>query len=146
MKIYEGKIKPHINLVYPFEVSNQKKLENHIKNSIKDIFAFNLIMGGLQKSAKEYYLYLLVKKGKEEVMNLYKRLNSGILSSFKNLDMPEYIPHITLGVFNSEKEINKAYRNPKLRRIKFTQKIKQIDLVTFEKDNSQKSIKSFKLK
>ena len=146
MKNYKNKPKTHITLVYPFKVSNQKKLEEHIKKSINQTLQFILMMKGLQKSTKEYYLYLLVKKGKEEIMDLYKKLNSGILSNFKNLDMPKYIPHVTLNVFKSKKEIDEAYNNPDLKNIKFMQRINKIDLITLKEDSSLGKIKSFKLK
>lgn len=140
------KYKPHITLVYPFEDIDQKKLNEHIKKSIKNIHPFRIVLRGLQKSAKEYYLYLLVKNGKSKVMKLYRNLNSGLLKGFKNKDMPRYTPHITLGVFKTKKELDLALKQEKARRKEYIVKINSIQLSTLNKNNSIKSIKNFKLK
>ena len=139
------KFKPHITLVYNFEIDNQKQLNKYIIDSIKNIKPFELTLQGLKKSAKEYYLYLLVKKGRKQVKQLYKNLNSDILKNFKNKDMPVYIPHITLGVFNSKREIDNAVKDIQLINPKLEMKVSSIQLLTLNRDDLIKSIKRFKL-
>lgn len=139
------KFKPHITLVYPFEVESQIKLYQHIKNSINKIKPFKLSLRGLKKSAKEYYLYLLVDEGKNKLMELYKQLNSGLLKKFKNKNMLKYIPHLSLGVFKTESDINKAIREIEPEKLYFETKISSIQLLTLNKFNSIKHIKNFKL-
>ena len=141
-----NKIKPHLTLVYPFEVSNQEKLKEHINNSIKEIKPFKLVLNGLQKSAKEYYLYLLVDEGKKEIIKLYKNLNSGILSEFKNKDMPTYIPHLTLDVFKTEEEINKAIKDIEEKDLRFEVIVKSIQLLTLNNDLTINKKEDFKLR
>jgi 2'-5' RNA ligase len=140
------KFKPHISLVYTFEVNNQEELKTHIKNSIKNIKPFELTLQGLRKSAKDYYLYLLVKKGRKQITQLYKNLNSGILKNFKNKDMPVYIPHISLGVFNSKKEIDESIKKIRKENPRIEMKASFVQLLTLNKDNSIKLVKRFKLK
>ena len=137
------KFKPHITLVYPFEIKNKKQLNEHIQKSVK-IKQFKLSLEKLKKSAKEYYLYLLVKKGKKKIVKLYKKLNSGILKGFKNKDMPKFIPHITIGIFKTKKEIDKAIKE--IKDVKFETKIEHINLLNLDKNNKIKSIKKFRLK
>ena len=139
------KIKPHITLVYPFEDFNQQDLIKHIENSIEGIKPFQITLKGLKKSAKDYYLYLLVSKGKNKIIKLHKKLNSGILKYVKNKDMPRYIPHITLGVFKSKKEINSAMKNSLLKNQEYSTKVNSIQLLTLNKNNPIKSIKNFRL-
>jgi len=139
------KFKPHITLVYDFKINNQKQLNEHIKNSIKGIKQFKLSLESLKKSTKGYYLYLLVKKGKKEIIKLYKKLNSRILKGFKNKDMPKFVPHITIGLFETKKEINRAIKEIKKENIKFKTKINYIDLLNLDKNDKIKSIKRFKL-
>ena len=139
-----SKFKPHITLVHPFEVSSQDLLASHIKNSIDGTRSFNLTLNGLKESAKEFYLYLLVDEGKSDIIKLYQRLNSGILSRFKNKDMPVYIPHLTLGVFKSKEEMEEAIKQIKTP-LKFKMKIKSIELITLNKDFSINKSKYFKL-
>jgi len=141
-----GRFKPHLTLVYTFEDISQKQLNEHIKNSIKNIKPFEITLEGLKKSAKEYYLYLLVKKGKGEIVQLYKTLNTGILKYFKNKDMPRYIPHISLGVFKTKKQIDRAIKEIEKEDLKINYFINEIQLLTLKKDYSIKNIKRFKLK
>jgi len=140
-----GKIKSHISLVYPFEVDDGE-LREHINNIINNFGKFEIILRGFEKSAKEYYLYLLIDKGNEKIIELYKKFNSGILSGFKNKDMPVYIPHVTLGVFNSEEEINKAVQELEKQKIKIKFFVDKINLLTLNGDFSINKQEDFQLK
>ena len=139
------KYRPHITLVYPFEINNQKLLAKHIKDSVKNIKPFTLVMKGLKKSAKDHYLYLLVKSGKKEIMRLYKHLNSGILKGFENKEMPAYIPHLTIGKFEKKKELDETIKNLKKKNIMHKEKIKSVQLMMLNKDNSLRKVKQFRL-
>jgi len=99
-------IKPHLTLVYPF--TTKKNKISRIKKFIKNQESFDVIFGGFSKSKKEYYLYFDILKNKRKILGLHKRLYKILGMSFNNPDMPKYIPHISLGIFNSEREINKA--------------------------------------
>jgi len=139
------KFKPHINLVYPFEINSQKKLYEHINKSIKEIKPFKLALKGLKKSSKEFYLYLLADEGNAEIIKLYGNLNSGLLKDFKNKSMPKYTPHLTIGVFKTKKEIDCAMKELKGNKIKYKIEIKSVQLVTLNKDNMICKIKNFVL-
>jgi len=140
------KYRSHISLVYNFNISNQRELFVHIQKSIKGIKPFNIKLKGLGKSAKEYYLYLLINKNKSIIMKLYKKLNLGLLSGFENKNLPKYIPHVTLGIFNSRKDIDEASNSLEKDRLGVNMVISKISLLTLNPDNSIKSIKNFKLK
>ena len=51
-----NKYKPHITLVYTFEVKDQEKLYEHIKKATKDFKQINLKLKGLQKSKHQRVL------------------------------------------------------------------------------------------
>ena len=121
---------PHITLVYPFEVENQKKLKEHINESLKDIKPFKIRLRGLKKSTRGHYIYLLVDKGKEKIIELYEKLNTGILKDFKNPDMKKYEPHLSLAVFHSEEKREKAMKEISKINPVFETKIKSIQLLT----------------
>ncbi len=140
------KLKPHISLVYPFKDINQEKLYEHIQNSIKSIKPFKINLKGLKKSAKEYYLYLLVDKGTSNILRLYKSLNKDLLKDFKNKDMPRYIPHLSLGIFRNKKDIDRVINKLKKEKLKAEYIINEIYLLNLNKDLRIKSIKKFKLK
>lgn len=140
------KRKPHITLVYPFEIKNQKDLEKHIKKSIENIKPFKITLKGFRKSKKEYYLALAIDQGKSQIMEIYRNLNSGILKNFKNPKIPRYIPHMTLEKFKSKKERDKVIKDLKSQNIELSAKINLIQLITVRKDESIKSTKNFNLK
>ncbi|MFA5174472.1 MAG: 2'-5' RNA ligase family protein [Candidatus Pacearchaeota archaeon] len=143
---YYKEFKPHITLVYPFKVANQKKVCEHIINSIKNFKSFKIELKGLKRSAKEYYLYLVINKGKNNIVKLYKKLNSGILKGFENKKMPRYIPHVTLGSFSSKSKMEEAIKIIKKKDIKINADISKIHLLTFKKGAEIEKIKGFKLK
>lgn len=138
------KFKAHITLAFPFENINQKQLKEHIKNALSGIKPFKLTLQGIKKSPKEYYLYLLVKEGKKEIFKIHKRLYSKLLTKYLRKDIP-YTPHITLGIFKTKKEIDKAVKKLQKKKLKFQTKINLIYLLNLEKDLSLKSFKKFKL-
>jgi 2'-5' RNA ligase len=139
------KYKPHITLVYPFEVESQHELKKHIQKSLENFKPINLRLKGLKKSKKGYYLYLLIDKGKEEIIQIYKKLNSGLLKDFKNKDMPTYIPHLSLGVFKNKKEIDNAIKEVSKLNLSFNYKINSIQLLNLNKDHSLGKVTNFKL-
>jgi 2'-5' RNA ligase len=139
------KIIPHITLVYPFENVNQENLIKHIKKQLKNTKKFKITLRGFGKSAKEYYLYLLVKKGNTNLITLYKKLNSGLLKNFKKKDMPRYIPHISLGNFKTAQEINKVLLKLKNNPLKIDYLVEKITLLTLN-THKIKSKKEFRLK
>ena len=140
------KRKPHLTLVYPFEIKNQKDLEKHIKKSIENIKPFKITLKGLQKSKKGHYLSLTIDKGKSQIMEMYRNLNSKILKNFKHPKIPRYAPHVTLGKFKSKKEIDMVVKDLKAQNLEFSTKINSIQLITVRKDESIKSTKNFNLK
>ena len=143
---YYKKFKLHISLVYPFQNVPKKQLYEHIRKSLKKIKPFKLTLKGLKKSAKEYYLYLLVNKGKSELKEAYKNLHSKLLTKSKNKNMPKYIPHITLGVFKTKKDIDNAIKKIKNQNLILKTKVNEISLLILDKNDKIKSIKKFKLK
>jgi len=139
------KYSPHITLASPFENINQNRLKEHIKDSIKNIKVFKLELQSLRKSPKEFYLYLLIKKGNDKIVKIHKNLYSKLLGKWLRRDIP-YIPHVTLGVFKTKEQIDSAIKELREQKIEIKVTIDFICLLTLKKDYSIKSIKRFKLK
>ncbi|HOI18657.1 MAG TPA: 2'-5' RNA ligase family protein [Candidatus Woesearchaeota archaeon] len=139
------KFEPHITLVYPFEFEDQDKLKEHISELLKDFEPFEISLEGLQKSEKGFYLYLLVNKGKEKIVSLHEKLNGGILDDFRNPDMPKYIAHLSICVFENEEQREKAIDEISKINIKFEMKINSIQLLTIDENHSLKSKEEFYL-
>lgn len=105
-KYHPKKVPAHITLIYPTKI-NKQELFNHVAKQLKDKLPITITLEGLDRSAKEHYLYLRIFD-EEKIMELHDALKSGILKDAKNEDMPTYIPHISLGVFESNEELEKA--------------------------------------
>ncbi|MFX1569594.1 MAG: 2'-5' RNA ligase family protein [Promethearchaeota archaeon] len=92
-------IKPHITLIFPIDNTSlsRNSLLEHIKSVINNWGSFNIELGGLTKSW-DHWLFLLVKEGKKEIIELHEDLYQGILLPYFRNDL-EYIPHITIGRF-----------------------------------------------
>ncbi|GAB6421951.1 2'-5' RNA ligase family protein [Bacillus luti] len=91
-----GLIPPHITIVFPFKsnVSNDE-LKSHILNLSKEVGKIEIEFADRITSVGNY-LFLEVKKGKEQIEELHDILYTGALLQFLNEDIP-YIPHVTVG-------------------------------------------------
>ena len=89
-------IAPHITIVFPFE-SNMStiKLKEHFNEALEGIKKFNVQLKGITGDFRDGYLFLNVKKGNDQVIELHDRLYSGILQSFLYKKIT-YCPHLTL--------------------------------------------------
>jgi len=92
-------IKPHITLIFPIDNTSisRKSLSEHIKSVVNNWESFNIELSGL-KISWDHWLFLLVKEGKKEIIELHDELYQGILSPHLRSDL-EYIPHISIGRF-----------------------------------------------
>jgi 2'-5' RNA ligase len=137
------KVKTHITLVYPFEVSNQTELIKHLEYCLEGIGKFEIVLEKFRKSKN--YLVLDVGKNKGVLLNLYKKLNSGILTGFENKDISIYLPHITMGVFDSHESLMNTINELRIRGSNFRVMVDKISLLTLNGDGSAKSEQIFKL-
>ncbi len=66
-------------------------------------------MQGIGKISEIYgnYLFLLVKEGIENLVDIHDRLYSGIFNEYK-FDTP-YSPHMTIGKLETEQSMNNAF-------------------------------------
>jgi len=90
-------IPPHITIVSPVSGISENQLEEHVDNVIKDLSYFSIRLTTLTKTIDDN-LFLRVKKGNDEIVNLHDKLYSGILAPYVPTDFP-FVPHVTLGDF-----------------------------------------------
>ena len=103
-------VRPHITLVFPFHSDiADAELGSHIENAISGIRPFSLQLAGTfkQEDAFGNYLFLDVKEGKKQLIQLHDRLYSRALSSFSP-EIP-YSPHMTLGNLENRNALHAAY-------------------------------------
>ena len=100
-------IRPHITIVFPFESDiSTKELKNHIEDSLKGIGSFKLKLKGITGTS-DNYLFLNVKKGNDEIIEMHDKLYSGILEKYL-YNRISYIPHITVGKLNDNELFENA--------------------------------------
>lgn len=136
-------VKTHVTLVYPFEVKNQVELKEHIEYCLQGINSFEIVFEKVRKSGK--YLVLDVGKNRDKLMNLHEKLNSGMLRGFENKEVSIYLPHITLGRFDSHEDMMKVINELRERGSNFRIMVDKISLLALNEDGSMKSKEDFNL-
>ncbi len=102
------KVRPHVTLVFPFESSySSHEINAILKRGLRDISAFNVTVQGL--SAAGVWLSLDIVEGIQELAQIHKTLYENEFSDFKPLWLHEYVPHITVGQFNTHEELLKVF-------------------------------------
>lgn len=106
-------VAPHITLVFPFESRiSRQDIEKHVAKVIGDMQCFMLKLHGIKRMYGEnYYLMLGVLEGMENIHELHERLYTGILRQFKPNWPGGFMPHMTIGQFESRDELNEAYND-----------------------------------
>ncbi|MBU3188522.1 2'-5' RNA ligase family protein [Clostridium bowmanii] len=103
-----GHVKPHITLVFPFDSEIEtKELKEHLSTVLSKITSFEVILSGVTPTnAFGRYLFLNIQKGGNEIVELHKKLYTGILQSYypKWLKSKVFLPHMTLGNFDNDKD------------------------------------------
>ncbi|WP_055668653.1 2'-5' RNA ligase family protein [Desnuesiella massiliensis] len=105
-------VRPHITLVFPFD-SNIKtdELKEHISSVLAEINPFEITLKGITPmNSFRKYLFLNIQKGNDEIVELHKRLYTGILQDYypKWLKGKTFLPHMTVGSLHNEEEFEKA--------------------------------------
>ncbi|MBU3130698.1 2'-5' RNA ligase family protein [Clostridium tagluense] len=94
-------VRPHITLVFPFESEiDTNKLKEHIETMLLDVKAFHINLNEITASTVAgNYLFLNIKEGNAQIVEIHKRLNKGILKEFypQWLKEIDFLPHMTVG-------------------------------------------------
>ena len=90
-------IAPHITLVFPFESDlSTQEIGEHVRRAIKGVNRFPIRLGGFTGDQPDGYLFLKVKQGNDNIIDLHDRLYSGALEPFLFRKIL-YCPHLTVG-------------------------------------------------
>ncbi len=101
-------IAPHITLMFPFESElSTEELREHMIQAIQGVKRFPVQLGGITGDYREGYLFLNVKRGNDEIIDLHDRLYSGALESFLYRKVT-YCPHVTVGRLEQQTEFDQA--------------------------------------
>jgi 2'-5' RNA ligase len=95
------RIPAHITLVFPFESAmSNLELETHLRELVAHSQPFSVVFRGITAHANEY-LFLNVRRGNDEVMQLHDVLYSGALA-MHHVRRHTFVPHVTVGRVRSE--------------------------------------------
>lgn len=98
-----AKFDPHITILFPVpDTIGEAKIKKHISKIVESCRPFPIHINGLTKSW-DHWLFLTLKDGNSQIIELYHQLYSGVLSEYKRTDIA-YIPHIGLGLFTRKNE------------------------------------------
>ena len=128
-------VRPHITLVFPFEneMSNEAIEEILIKR-LFDVKPFEIVLNGISLQVDKYgnSLLLDVQKGAEDICYIHEVFCK---NEFKQFDSDiRYKPHITIGKFQTEKELNNAYNDLKNLDESFTTIVNKISVEVIGKN------------
>lgn len=110
-------VKPHVTLVFPFDSDIAAgDLKEHISSVVSGTSSFELVLNGITPvHSGGKYLFLNLVKGKDEMIDLHKRLYTGILENYVP-EWPEgqdFLPHMTVGSFEKEHDFEVAIHDTK---------------------------------
>lgn len=89
-------IAPHLTLIFPFESAlTTNELAEHVSKAVAGFEPFSVRLQGITGQEGEY-LFLNVKRGTDQLIELHDRLYSGLLASFLRPELT-YRPHLTVG-------------------------------------------------
>jgi 2'-5' RNA ligase len=95
-----GFLPSHITLVFPFESDlTTQDLRKHIERAVEGVAPLALTLDGITGSEREY-LFLMIRRGHESIVEMHERLYSGPLQVHLSLTQP-YVPHVTVGRLGS---------------------------------------------
>lgn len=110
-------VRPHITLVFPFDSDiATDDLREHISSVVSGIAPFELVLNGITAvNSFGKYLFLNIAKGENEIIELHKRLYTGILENHfpEWLKGNAFLPHMTIGNFDNDSDFEKAVNETK---------------------------------
>ncbi len=105
-------VRPHITLVFPFDSNIETtELKEHISFVLSKIKTFEIILSGITPTNSfGKYLFLNIQKGTDEIIELHKRLYTGILQNYfpEWLKGKDFLPHMTVGNIDNEEDFEMA--------------------------------------
>jgi 2'-5' RNA ligase len=110
-------VRPHITLVFPFTGDIESgELKSHLENVLSHIKPFRIVLKGiLPVKSFGNYLFLNIEDGKDEIIEVHRRLYTGILEAYypQWLKPGGYLPHMTVGNIEGEEEFKAAIEDTK---------------------------------
>jgi len=129
-------IEPHITLVFPFESDiAPQHIRYHIEQSIHSITPFPIVLRGVTGHEGEY-LFLNVKHGNDQLIELHDRLYTGLLASHLN-DQHTFVPHLTVGRLPDNSYLMEALNTARTLKTTFETQVKALSVYAIQSDGTR---------
>ena len=120
-------IRPHITVVFPFRSEmTDREVEKAIVRALADVAAFDVTLEGVHRQSDRFghTLMLPVTEGAGMIRAINRRLYK---DEFRNFDLGlPYLPHVTLGAFDSREDLDRAYEAVKCGNLHFVAKVTEV--------------------
>jgi len=101
------KVRPHITLVFPFESSlSMDEIAEILRDRLAGIKPFQVSVNGLSSLGR--WMFLNMSGGADSLCKIHDTLYEHEFVKYKPVWLKTYTPHITVGVFDSPEEAEKA--------------------------------------
>ena len=126
-------VRSHITLVFTFESNiSLNEIKDHMEKVLKVIIPFRLTMTDIIKVDNHLgkYLFLVINEGVDNIKKLSSKLYTGILEQYKPEWFNEntFLPHMTIGSFNSREDLNKAFKDVSVIKENFTTIVNKVSV------------------
>jgi 2'-5' RNA ligase len=107
-------VEPHFTLVFPFDGIPVEQIVPHVSSVITATPAINFGLRRVSAVPDPFgprsYLFLLPEGGKDALHRVHDELYSGVLAAKLHGSVP-FLPHVTVGAFDSHHEAERAARS-----------------------------------
>lgn len=129
-------VNAHITLVPPFDNNaSPEQLRLHITQAIQNIRPFHIMLQGITGHQGEY-LFLNVKRGNDQLIELRDRLYTGLLSAHL-LPQYTYVPHLTVGRLPDEGSFFEALTVAQEITATFDTQVREISVYSIQTDGTR---------
>ena len=126
-------VPPHITLVFPFrsEIPTEE-VHAHVESALRDCSQFPLRMQGIT-GHEGSHLFLNVIHGNDAIIDLHRRLYSGLLAPYQNRAYT-FFPHLTVGRFVDELLFEEALASLESFDVSFETMVDEVSVIAIEQD------------
>lgn len=123
-------IEPHITLVFPFYSDLlEYDIAADLSRLVSDIKHFEIVCSGFSKlKGRENCIAMNFLDGNDDIYKMHYLVQEGILEPYKSKITANgsYVPHMTIGRFSTEEEMEMAFKKLENQNWKFKTKVMSI--------------------
>jgi len=102
-------VRPHLTLLFPSETGLRPgEIYAHLEKIASETVRFNVGFNGVKLHPEDLLAYLDISEGANRLRLLNRKLYGGEFEELLDVGRPFY-PHLTLGRFETEVDMNRAY-------------------------------------